>query len=348
VSTKPQDTAAGQEVLVVDKDDKVARGMQALLGRLGLVVTVTADPVRARDLLVNKFFAVALLDVDTPSTGSGLELLRFARDKSPLTTVIVMTTRKAFDIGVAGFRGGAADVVVKEPDTVPYLKDRVVAAAEELMATSDRNTLLEEVAELHEEFLRRMRELSRERLDVEDRLMGRETTQTGGSGDICAVLLVNDDPDAAAALGRVLPEDQGWRITVAQSGGEASDVASEIHPQIVLVKESLPDLPGRMVVNMVKTGVPDAVALLYEPPARSGGVGEVKMVEGSRTMLLISGYTTLQQLVSPLNEIREGIRQKLKERRYLHAFRQSNLEFLQRYNSVRKRLQAALARAKKE
>jgi DNA-binding response OmpR family regulator len=331
----------------VDKDDKVARGMQALLGRLGLVVTVTADPVRARDLLVNKFFAVALLDVDTPSTGSGLELLRFARDKSPLTTVIVMTTRKAFDIGVAGFRGGAADVVVKEPDTVPYLKDRVVAAAEELMATSDRNTLLEEVAELHEEFLRRMRELSRERLDVEDRLMGRETTQAGGPGDICSVLLVNDHPDAAVELGRVLPEDHGWRVTVAQSGGEASDVAAQIRPQIVLVKESLPDLPGRMVVNMVKTGVPDAVALLYEPASRAGEVGELKMVEGGRTMVLVSGYTTLEQLAPSLNEIREGIRQKLKERRYLHAFRQSNLEFLQRYNSVRQKIQAAVKRAKK-
>jgi DNA-binding NtrC family response regulator len=150
--------AGGEEVLVVDKDEKVARGMQTLLGRLGLVVTLTSDSVRARDLLVTKFFAVALLDVDTPNTGQGLELLKFAREKSPLTTIIMMTARKAFDIGVAGFRGGAADVVVKEPDTVPYLKDRVLAAARQLMALSDRTTLLDEVADAHEEFLRRMRD----------------------------------------------------------------------------------------------------------------------------------------------------------------------------------------------
>ena len=111
--------AAGQEVLVVDKDEQVTRGLQKLLGRLGLVVTATTEPVRAQDLLINKFFAVALFDVDTPATGEGLELLRFARDKSPLTTVIIMTARKAFDIGVAGFRGGAADVVVKEPSRSP-------------------------------------------------------------------------------------------------------------------------------------------------------------------------------------------------------------------------------------
>jgi len=347
VSQESSHATAGQEVLVVDKDDKVARGMQALLGRLGLVVTNTVDPVRARDLLVNKFFAVALLDVDTPEPGSGLELLRFAREKSPLTTVIVMTARKAFDIGVAGFRGGAADVVVKEPDTVPYLKDRVLKAAEELMTLSDRGTLLQEVSEVHEEFLRRMRDLSRQRLDLEDKVAGREATQSGGPDDTCSVLLVNDDPASAAQLGAVLPADLGWRITVAHSGGEALDVATQTRPNIVLVKEPLPDLPGRMVVNMVKTGVPDVVALLYEPPAGMKKGGDVHMLEGSRMLVLVSGYKTPEQLVPPLSEIREGLRQKLKERRYLQAFRQSNLEFLQRYNSVRQKLQAAVARSKK-
>jgi DNA-binding response OmpR family regulator len=321
--------------------------MQALLARLGLVVTVTADPVRARDLLINKFFAVALVDVDTPSTGGGFDLLKFAREKSPLTTVIMMTARKAFDIGVAGFRGGAADVVVKEPDTVPYLKDRVVAAAEELMAISDRNTLLEDVSELHEEFLRRMRDLSRQRLDLEDRLLGRETTETGGPSDLCTVLVVNDDPKAAAQLQAVLPENKGWRFSIAQTGGAALDLANQVHPQIVLVRDPLPDLPARMVVNTLKAATPDAVAILYQPPVRRGSPGEVKMIEGSRVMVLVSGYTGPEQLVAPLDEIREGIRQKLKERRYLQAFRQSNLEFLQRYNTARVKIQDAVARGKK-
>lgn len=333
-------------MLVVDKDDKVARGMQTLLARLNLVVTVTSDPVRARDLLVTKFFAVALLDVDTPGTGAGLELLKFARDKSPLTTVIMMTARKAFDIGVAGFRGGAADVVVKEPETVPYLKDRVLAAAEDLAALSDRNTLLEEAGEVHEEFLRRMRALSRQVVDLEDRVLGRDA-DTGRPGDVCSVLLVNDDPGAGAALARVLPEDKGWRLTVAQTGGEGLDLANQLRPQIVLVKEPLPDLPARMVVNTVKTNSPDSVAILYEPPARPGAAGDVKMVEGSRVMSLVTAFRTPDQLEAPLREVREGIRQKLKERRYLQAFRQSNLEFLQRYNTLRQKIEAARARTKR-
>jgi len=339
--------AAGQEVLVVDKDDKVLRGMESLLGRLGLIVTATSDPVHARDLLVNKLFAVALLDVDTPSTGEGLGLLKFARERSPLTTVIMMTVRKAFEVGVTGFRGGAADVVVKEPDSVTYLKQRVLAAAEQLMATSDRHVLLEEVLEQHEEFLRRMRDLARQRLDLEDRVLGRTAADAGAPGDFCQVLLVDDDPDAAKRLARVLPEEKGWRISLALTGGEALDFATQLRPHIVLVKEPLPDLPGRMVISTVKSAAPDAVTLLCEVPNRRGSAGEVKMIEGNRVMVVVSGYTGPEQLVPQLNEIREGIRQKLKERRYLQAFRQSNLEFLQRYNSLRQKIQTAVARAKK-
>ena len=342
-----QHAAAGQEVLVVDKDERVARGMVALLGQLGLVVTATADPVRARDLLLNKFFAVALFDVDTPAPGEGIELLRFAREKSPLMTVIMMTARKSFDIGVMGFRGGAADVVVKEPDSVPYLKDRVLRAASELMATSDRNTLMEEVAEVHEEFLRRMRDLSRQRLDLEDRLLGREGNAAGDPGDFCTVLIADDDPASIKAMSDLLVESRGWRVSTALTGGEALDVAAETRPQIVLVKDPLPDLPGRIVINSIKSSVPDAVALLIQAPSRAGGRGDVKMIEGARVMDVVQGYVGPADLAGPLAEIREGIRQKMKERRYLQAFRQANLEFLQRYNSVRQKITASIARTRR-
>ena len=340
-SASPQ--ASGQEVLVVDRDERVTRGLEKLLGRLGMVVTATADNIRAQDLLINKFFAVALFDIDTPAPGAGLELLRFARDKSPLTTVLMMTTRKAFDIGVAGFRGGAVDVVVKEPDSVPYLKDRVVAVANELRATSDRNTLLEEVLELHEEFLRRMRDMSRQAIDLEDRARGR-TIVTGV--DTCTILVVDDDPSVPKAFEPLIPESGGWRVAGAVTGGEALDQATDLRPQIVLVKDPLPDLPARLVITNVKRASADSVTIIYQPD-QPGMPGSVTLYEGVRPLSLAASYAGPAELLATLAEVREGIRQKLKERRYLQAFRQTHLEFLHRYNNVRQRVQAVIARAKK-
>ena len=102
--------------------------------------------------------------------------MQFARDKSPLTSVVIMTARKSYETAVKAFRAGAADVVLKEPDVVPYLRERVVEAATDIKATADRNSLLEEVAETHEEFLRRLRDVARELLDLEDRARGRAPT----------------------------------------------------------------------------------------------------------------------------------------------------------------------------
>ena len=69
--------------MVVDADDQVVKGLDRLLTRVGLIVTGTADPVRARDQLLNKFFAVALLDADTPDAGRGARAACSLRATSP-------------------------------------------------------------------------------------------------------------------------------------------------------------------------------------------------------------------------------------------------------------------------
>ena len=333
-------------MLVVDADDQVVRGLDRLLTRVGLVVTGTHDPVRARDQLLNKFFAVALVDADTPTPGGGIELLQFARDKSPLTSVVIMTARTSYETAVRAFRAGAVDVVLKDPEVVPYLRERVVEAATDIKATADRNSLLEEVAETHEDFLRRMRDLARDTVDLEDRLAGRET-EKGDELATVTVVLVDDDQQALAKLEKVLNADSGWQVRAALTGGEALDVVTQTRPQIVIVKEDLPDLPGTMVVHTVKASAPDAVTLLYTPPGKSGRAGEVKLVDASGALNAVATYADPGELASPLGEIREALRAKGRERRYLQAFRQKHYEFLQRYNALRQRLKEELDRRRK-
>lgn len=344
MATQP---AAGQEVLVVDADEQVVKGLDRLLTKAGLIVTGTHDPIRARDQLLNKFFAVALFDADTPTPGAGIELLQFARDKSPLTSIVIMSARKSYDVSVKAFRAGAADVVLKEPDVVPYLRERVIEAASDIKGTADRNVLLEEIADTHEDFLRRLRDVTREMIDLEDRVAGRTPEELSGAEATSSVVVVDDDPAALLKLEEALTPAQGWQFRPALTGGEALDVVMQTRPQIVLVKEDLPDLPGSMVVHTVKSSAPDAVTLLYTPPGRSGRNGEVKMVDASRVMNLIGNYADPGQLIRPLTEIREALKQKAHERRYLQAFRQRHLEFLQRYNALKQRLREELDRGKK-
>ena len=325
---------------MVDQDRSVLKGLERLLTAAGLTVTTLTDAARARDQVEKRFIPVVLCDLDTPEPGAGIDLVKYAREKSPLTAVIVMTAKKTFEVVAPAFRAGAADVVPKTQEAVPYLRERVVKAALETRAADTRDRLLTEVAETHEDFLRKMMDLSKQVTDLEDKILSRDGNISSSANELSVVhlLLVDEAPALNAVLTRDLPADKGWRIRYAQSGGEALDVASQTPPNILVVNETLPDLPATMVIKTIKTRTPDVVTLLFSAPGE-GGTGEVKMVDQSKLLMLIPSFSAPDQLVSSLQEVREGLRQKLRERRYLQNFRKQHLEFIQKYNALKSRLE---------
>lgn len=332
--------ASGEEVLIVDGDRNILKGLERLFVEAGMTVTALTDPTRARDQVEKRFIPVVLCDLDTPEPGAGIDLLKFVHEKSPLTSVVIMTPRKAFEAVAPAFRAGATDVVPKTQDSVPYLRDRVVQAGLDIHAAASREQLLADVTEIHDDFLRRMMDMTRQLTDLEDKLLAREGGASTSSADLSVmhVLLVDDEPGLSSVLERDLPADKGWRFRYAQSGGEALDAATQAAPQVLIVKELLPDLPGSMVVKTIKGNAPDVVALLFTPPSE-GITGEVKMIDASRLFTLVPSFSEPEQMVGALQEVRDALRKKAKERRYLQVFRKQNLDFLKKYNAIKHRLE---------
>jgi DNA-binding NtrC family response regulator len=333
---------SGEEVLVVDADKNVLRVLEKVLRDAGLTVTALSDPVRARDQVEKRFIPVVLCDLDTPTQGAGIELVKFAHDKSPLTAVILMTARKNFDTVAAAFRSGARDVVPKTQEALPYLRERVQVAAADIRAAQTRDQLMADLGEMHEEFLKRMMDISRQVTDLEEKILSREGNAPSAVAALAMidVLLVDDEQALNAVLTQQLPVDKGWRLRHAQSGGEALDAASQAPPQILVVSETLPDLPSTMVIKTIKADAPDAVALVFTSPSDSEP-GEVRMVDSSRLLTLIASFSSPEQLVGQLEDVREALRKKAKERRYLQVFRKQHFDFLKKYGALRQRLASA-------
>jgi DNA-binding NtrC family response regulator len=327
----------GQEVLVVDGDEKVQRGLAQLLGENGLVPTVVSDAVRARELAKEKYFAVALVDLDTPQTNAGLELVRWFKANAPTTTTIVMCSRKVFESGVEAFRAGAADIIVKSPDQVQYLKQRTVEAAQGVEKSLADEKLIHEVLGVHEDFLRRLMEASRKAAELEEQLGGGSHPST--TDEECSLLVVEDDGWLAGNLESALKVRGGYTLVTTSTGGEALDRASGRVFQIALVRDALPDLPGTMVVNALKAQSPDTLTILYSRPGARPGKADV--LEGSRVIALVPEFSDARQMVERVDELREAFRRKSRERRYLAAFRQENYELLKRYADLKQRLQRA-------
>jgi PleD family two-component response regulator len=264
--------------------------------------------------------------------------LQFAKQSSPVSALIVLSPRRSFEAVASAFRAGATDVIPKTEEALPYLRSRVAAAARDFKAAQDRERLLTEVGEMHDQFLQEMMALSRHVTDLEDKIL-----RGDGEGSTTSIprnleLLVVDDQQALAKhLARALPGDRGWNVRYVQSSGEALDAATQTTPQVLVTQETLPDLPSSMLIKTVKATSPDLVALVFRPPSASGA-GEVRMVESSQVVTLIPAYSDPDQLVEALQEVREALRRKARERRYMAVFRKQHSSFLKRYALLKNKL----------
>ena len=197
-----------------------------------------------------------------------------------------------------------------------------------------------------------MREMSKQVIDLEDRLLGRAQTgerPTPREATLTDVVLVDDDPEALPRLERVLPAEEGLALL---RGADRRRGAGHRDPAAAARRDRQGDAARPARVDGGEDGQvgarPTPITLLYSPPGRAAaharrrqdGRGEPGHDPGP-------SYTDPEQLVAPLNEIREALRQKAKERRYLQAFRQRNFEFLQRYNALKQRVAAQLDHGKK-
>jgi DNA-binding NtrC family response regulator len=332
------DLAAAEDILIMDGDQTVLRGLERVLREAGLAVTALRDPERARDQLTHRFFPVVLVDLDTPRPLGAIELLRFTQQHSPLTAVIVMTPRRSFDAVASAFRAGAVDVVPKTHDALPYLRDRVLSAARSVRTSISRDRLLDEAAEVHELFLKEMMDIARHATELEDKLL-----RVDGEVSVTAVptiidlLCIVDGDEIPSRLARDLTAEKGWRMRVVQTAGEALDAAAQRPPHILVARDPLADLPLTMLIKSVKASSPDLVAIAFRPPGPEGP-GEIKMLESSRITLLVPVFTKTEQLVSALHDVREALRRKAQERRYHGMFRMQHAEFLKRYQSWKQKL----------
>ncbi|MDS1269254.1 response regulator transcription factor [Lipingzhangella sp. LS1_29] len=108
-------------ILVVEDDDRVARGLSTALRNAGFEVSRVASAAAARSAAPAD---VVLLDLGLPDA-DGIDVLRELR-RRPETAVIAVTARAEERERVRGLRTGADDYVVK-PFGVPELLARIDA-----------------------------------------------------------------------------------------------------------------------------------------------------------------------------------------------------------------------------
>jgi DNA-binding NtrC family response regulator len=326
----------GFEVLVVDQDTAVQKGITTLLAEASVHTTCVAEPERALELSQRQFFSVMLVDLDTPTPGAGLPTIRALKERSPTSMLIGLTPRRSYDDAVAAVRAGAIDLVLKAPESVAYLKERVIEAAGRSVGRREVDSVLVDIKSVHDEFLQRFMDAERRALDIADRAAGKDPARSVDMTDL-RVLVVDEVDDLFEAMTAAAPD--GFLFIHANSGGEALDVATAGQYHYAMVAEDITDLPAKMLVRSLKTMAPEMVVLTFIGPSDNG---KVELVETAGMRPIIAPFTDAGQLVSRLDELAEAWRAKARERRYTQSFRERHYDFLRRYVEIRTKIDRAM------
>ncbi|HUJ57402.1 MAG TPA: response regulator [Kofleriaceae bacterium] len=325
----------GVEVLVLDGDERVHAGITQLLAEASLNVTCVTTAERALHLADRQFFSVALVDIDTPSPGAGIATIAAIKTASPTTMVIALTPRRSFDDAVAAVRAGAVDLVLKAPESVAYLKDRVLDAAGRSVGRREVDTVLDDIKLVHEEFLQRFMDAERRATDLADKLAGRDARI--GQLDELRVLVVDEVDDFVSAMQQASPK--GFAFVYANSGGEGLDRMSSGTFHYAMIAEDVSDLPATTIARTIRNQAPDTVVLTFLGPAENG---KVELVETHGTRTIVKPFQDPQQLVARMDELAEAWRAKARERRYAQAFRERHYDFLRRYVEIKTKIERAM------
>ncbi len=327
----------GVEVLVLDNDERVHAGMQQLLSEASLHVTCVRDAEAGLAEIQRRFYSVALVDIDTISPRDGIETISRIKKASPTTMVIAMTPRRSYEDAVDAVRAGAVDLILKAPDSVKYLKDRVLDAIGRSVGKREVDSVLEEIRKVHDEFLDRFMRAERRAMDLDDKLAGRDDQRKLANIDELRVLVVDEVDDFVQAIEAAKPA--GFKFVHATSGGEALDRIASGEFQYAMIAEDITDLPAKTIARTLRNQYPDTVVLTFRGPADNG---HVDLVEQAGTRSIVKPFTEPSQLIQRLDELAEAWRAKMRERRYTQAFREKHFDFLRKYVELKTKIERAI------
>ncbi len=113
-----------KRVLVLDDEAIVCERLQPALERVGFIVETFTDSQAAADRVAQQRFDIVITDLKMQKP-DGLDILRFVREQSLDTKVIVITGFATVETAREALKSGAVDFLAK-PFKISQLRDLVL------------------------------------------------------------------------------------------------------------------------------------------------------------------------------------------------------------------------------
>jgi len=127
-------------VLICDDQRSLCQVLEIDLRKSGHKVEVANSRDDAKRKISSNLFDVIVTDIRMPTVEDGMEVMRYAREVSPESAVILMTAEAAKETAIQAVRAGAFDYVEKHPRVVDELR-MAIARGAETVALRRQNTV---------------------------------------------------------------------------------------------------------------------------------------------------------------------------------------------------------------
>ncbi len=312
------------EILVLDALERDREGLKALFEKEGYVCTVVADPAQARELIIGKFFPIAVIDLDFGGVGAGIDLCHFVREHSPATALVMLTARRSFEAAVSAIRLGVVDVIMKTPGEIPRLRSMIIKELDKQGSVTGHSDLLRTAQVVLEEAVKIMLEMGRSLYHSADSSSRRRPR----------VLLIDSDPELIEQV-RTLIDPATCDFHAEVSGGAGLDKALATAFDIVAVSEQLEDLPGTTVLKSLQNYHAETLGLLYSKHETTGHLDRYQAGHPAHVERPFGGA---RHLADRMKGIVQELEQLQQERGYIRAFRRHHEGFLRRYADLKIRI----------
>ena len=136
-----------KKILVIDDEKSILELLSVVFSKEGYSVKTAMSAVKAFELIEKEDFALIISDIKLPEK-SGLDILKFVKEKKPGIPVVMITAFGTIKQTVEAFKLGAQDYVVK-PFDVEELKIVVAKGLEKEQLREENIRLKTELKEKH-------------------------------------------------------------------------------------------------------------------------------------------------------------------------------------------------------
>ena len=108
------------KIIVIDDEPGMRDFLEIMLHKDGYIVETASDGPEALDKMDNSLFDLAITDIQMHIM-NGIEVLKKINEKSPDTTVIMITAYASHETAIEAMKLGAYDYITKPFDTEDFL-----------------------------------------------------------------------------------------------------------------------------------------------------------------------------------------------------------------------------------